>query len=170
MANPIPTATGRREQRGELTYVVLERSFRAPIDVVWVAVTEPARLARWIGTWSGDPDEGSVQFRMTFEVGGSVETMEIVECAPPRRLRIHSEVAGEPRAFVLALDLAEAAGGTTLTFAQALSGPDEAESMGPGWDYYLDRLVVAEEGGDIAGVLWDDYYPGLSAHYRALFR
>ena len=26
-------------------------TFRAPIEDVWAAVTEPERLARWIGTW-----------------------------------------------------------------------------------------------------------------------
>ena len=36
-------------------YVVFERTFRAPIDDVWAAVTEPERLERWIGTWTGDP-------------------------------------------------------------------------------------------------------------------
>lgn len=169
MSKPTPTATGRREQRGDVTYVVLERAFRAPIDQVWAAVTETARLERWIGTWSGDPADGSVQFRMTFEEGDSVETMDVVECSPPSRLRLSSQVPGEPRTFVLDLELTEAGDTTTLTFAQALADSAEAENMGPGWDYYLDRMVVAEQGGDPATVVWDDYYPGISAAYRAEF-
>ncbi|MDQ4052855.1 MAG: polyketide cyclase, partial [Actinomycetota bacterium] len=48
-----PAATGRREERGGAGYVVYTRTFRAPIDDVWAAVTEPARLERWIGTWTG---------------------------------------------------------------------------------------------------------------------
>ena len=33
--------------------VVIERTFHAPATDVWAAVTEPERLVRWIGTWSG---------------------------------------------------------------------------------------------------------------------
>jgi len=42
-----------------------------------------------------------------------------------------------------------------------------AESVGPGWDYYLDRLVAAETGGDLTAIDFDDYYPAFAAHYRA---
>ena len=34
-------------------------TFHAPIEDVWAAVTEPERLARWIGTWTGDPATGT---------------------------------------------------------------------------------------------------------------
>ena len=41
-------------------------------------------------------------------------------------------------------------------------------SVGPGWEYYLDRLVAAETGGDPATVDFDrDYYPAMAEHYRA---
>ena len=44
------TPTGRiRDDDGRLA-LVLARSFPAPVEDVWAAVTEPARLARWIGT------------------------------------------------------------------------------------------------------------------------
>jgi uncharacterized protein YndB with AHSA1/START domain len=169
MAETAPTATGRREQRDDGINLVLDRSFQSGIDEVWAAVTEPARLERWIGTWSGDPEKGSVQFRMTFEEGDSVETVRILECDPPRRLRMISEIPGETQSWRLALDLAEKAGSTVLTFAMALSDPADAENVGPGWEYYLDRLLVSERGGDPAAVLWESYYPALSTPYRELF-
>ena len=64
---PTRTPTGRRAERDGAQLVVLERTFRAPIDDVWAAVTEPERLERWIGTWDGDPSTGTVGFRMTAE-------------------------------------------------------------------------------------------------------
>ncbi len=70
----------------------------------------------------------------------------------------------------LELDLAEAHGTTTLSFAQGLPRADMAENVGPGWEYYLDRLVAAEAGRSVAEVDWDAYYPALSSSYADLFR
>ncbi|WP_432477352.1 SRPBCC family protein [Nocardioides sp. GXQ0305] len=165
-----PTATGRRDQRDGTTYVEFRREFRAPITDVWASVTEPARLERWIGTWSGDPASGSIEFRMTAEgEDAPAETHRIVACDPPRHLVTESTGAGEETVWRLELDLAEAGGVTVLTFAQRLEEAIQVESVGPGWDYYLDRLVVAHDGRDVAGVVWDDYYPALADHYRAEF-
>ena len=49
-----PRAVGRREERGAGATLVIERTFRAPVEDVWAAVTESQRLGRWIGTWTGD--------------------------------------------------------------------------------------------------------------------
>lgn len=171
MSTPAPT--GRREDRDGTPYVVFERTFRAPVEDVWAAVTEPARLQRWIGTWTGDPESGAVEFTMTAE-GDDVapEPFTIHACEPPRRLAVSSQVAtedGSVQLFHLALDLVRDGGVTTLTFAQSVSDAAMAESMGPGWDYYLDRLVAAESGGDVGSVDFDDYYPAHAGHYRSAF-
>ena len=164
------TATGRREIRAGVPHVVLERTFTAPVDAVWAAITEPSRLERWIGTWAGDPADGVVDFRMTAE-GDDAESerFSILECDPPRRLVVESKSPGGD-VWRLELDLIEADGTTTLTFAQGLPRPDSAENVGPGWEYYLDRLVAAEGGRSVAEVDWDAYYPALASSYEAMFR
>lgn len=173
--------TGRRETHDGQEVLVLERRFHAGIDDVWAAVTDPVRLQRWIGTWSGDPASGSVAFRMTAE-GEDVpeEIYDIETCDPPEHLAVRTREAtpfsadgSGPRVrWALRLQLSEAAGVTTLTFVQALAdgslGTDMAASVGPGWEYYLDRLVAAMDGGEVGAVAWDDYEPG-SADYRTLF-
>ncbi len=167
-----PTATGRREERDGSMYVVLTRTFRAPVEDVWAAVTEPERLSRWIGTWSGDPKQGEVEFQMLFEGEGPSETFTIDACEPPHHLRITTSMpqeGKEPESWRLQVDLAETDGTTTLTFAQDVPDPVMAESVGPGWEYYLDRMVEAEAGADPARLEWDDYYPRMSAHYQAAF-
>jgi uncharacterized protein YndB with AHSA1/START domain len=163
-----PHPTGRREERHGKAYLVFERTFRAPIEDVWAAVTESDRLSRWIGEWRGDPASGSITFRMTAE-GDDVadETIWIDECVPPRRVTMRSAQPVEPdRLWGWEVDLAEADGTTTLTFAQEVTDLTLAESVGPGWDYYLDRMVVAEGGGDLGAVDFDDYYPAFTEHYR----
>ena len=67
------------------------------------------------------------------------------------------------------LELTEVDGTTTLTFSQSVPDAEMATGVGPGWEYYLDRLVAAETGGDVAGIDFGDYYPALSDYYRALF-
>ena len=165
-----PTPTARREIRDGDDCVVYDRTFAAPIEAVWAAVTEPERLERWIGTWAGDPASGAVAFRMTAE-GEDVDpqTFTIDECDPPRRLAVTSPAPGEEGDWHLVLELAEEAGTTTLTFSQSVPNAEWAASVGPGWEYYLDRLVAAESGGDVAALDFDDYYPAQSDHFRTLF-
>ncbi|HYO33879.1 MAG TPA: SRPBCC domain-containing protein [Nocardioidaceae bacterium] len=160
--------TGRIDQDGDIRTLRLTRTFRASIDDVWAAVTEPERLERWIGTWTGDPADGRVGFRMTAEEGEPVEEeMEIRECEPPRRLALVSHVGVQ--LWQLELDLLEEHGVTTLTFTQVGIDPVEAESVGPGWEYYLDRLVAAETGGDVSAIDFErDYFPAMQDFYRSL--
>ncbi len=160
-----PSPTGRIERDGERLKLSLTRTFEAPIEDVWAAITEPERLARWIGTWSGDPTSGSLRFAMTAEGQEPPgDSMEIRECTPPRRLAVTSQV-GDQRWF-LDVDLSEADGVTTLAFSQPDIAVDDAASIGPGWEYYLDRLVAAETGGDLATVDFErDYYPAMAEHY-----
>jgi len=164
-------ASGRREVREGTDYIVLTRTFRAPIQDVWAAVTEPQRLERWIGTWTGDPESGEVTFRMTAE-GEDVEpeTYRIEVCDPPRRLRTNSLTQGpEGQEWLLDLQLSEDDGTTTLTFAQAVTDPAVVAEVGPGWEYYLDRLVAAQAGDEVGAIDFEaDYFPAMAEHYRAL--
>ncbi len=166
-------ATGHKEMRAGLPHVAFTRTFRAPIEDVWAAVTESDRLARWIGSWSGDPAQGHVAFQMLFEGDeAAAEKFTIDQCEPPRRLEITSESPhpdGTVQNWHFDLALAESDGVTTLTFAQSVPDPTMAEGVGPGWDFYLDRMVLAEAGGDPGTLVFDDYYPALVEHYRAEF-
>ncbi|MEO6512079.1 MAG: SRPBCC family protein [Nocardioides sp.] len=159
------TPTGRLETVDGRLNLFVDRTFQAPIEDVWAAITEPDRLARWIGTWTGDPASGAVLFAMTAEGQEPPgDEMEIRECTPPRRLAVTSQV-GEQRWF-LDVDLSEADGVTTLAFSQPDVDPEQASSVGPGWEYYLDRLVAAETGGDVSAVDFErDYYPAMAEHY-----
>lgn len=163
------TPTGRIEHREGQHVLVQTREFRAPMEDVWAAVTEPERLARWIGSWQGDPESGEVEFRMLFEgEDPGPELMEIRVCEPPRRLHLTSR-AGD-QVWLLELDLTHDDGLTTLTFSQPGVTKEQAADVGPGWEYYLDRLVDAERGVDPAGRDFErDYYPAMADHYRDQF-
>lgn len=156
--------TGRVERRDGEHVLVQTRTFRAPIEDVWAAVTEPERLARWVGTWTGDPATGTVSFAMTFEGQEEGDEMRIRVCEPPHRLHVSTRVGEEW--WRLELDLTHADGVTTLTFSQPGIAPEQVGDVAPGWDYYLDRLVDAETGADPALRSWDDY-AATGDHYVA---
>lgn len=158
--------SGRIEQRDGVHVLVQTREFRAPIEDVWAAVTEPERLARWIGTWTGDPESGSVRFAMTFEGQEEGDTMTIRVCEPPYRLHVTSQVGDDQ--WLLELDLTHADGVTTLTFTQPGLPVDMAGAVAAGWDYYLDRLVDTMSGTDPASRDFErDYYPATAGHYES---
>ena len=95
------------------------------------------------------------------------ETMTIRVCEPPHRLHVTSQ-AGE-EIWLLELDLTHADGVTTLTFSQPGVTAEQVGSVGPGWDYYLDRLVDVETGADPSLRDFDDYYPATAEHYSSQF-
>lgn len=161
------TPTGHHTRRDDRDSLTWERTFRAPIEDVWASITETDRLERWIGTWTGDPAEGFVTFTMTAE-GEDVPASryDIRTCEPPHLLRI--DAIDDFGAWYLTLELTETGGTTTLTMSQVIDDVATIESTGPGWDYYLDRLVAAASGGDVGAVDWDTYYPAMREHYVAI--
>ncbi len=175
------TQLGRREVHEGTEQIAFTRTFTAPLDDVWAACTEPEWMERWIGTWTGDPASGKVVFRMTAQGADAPEDVYLVEaCEPPRRLVLRSRDAASfspdgsgPRvAWQHTLELSEAAGVTTLAFTQVVPdgpvGADLVASVGPGWDYYLDRLVTVCNGNDPDQIPFEPYLER-AEHYRGLF-
>ncbi|QJW35694.1 SRPBCC domain-containing protein [Cellulosimicrobium protaetiae] len=157
------TPTGTVERTAGQTDVVLRRSFRATAADLWTSISEPAGLGPWIGTWDGDPASGSVLFTMTAEGATEGEECRILRCDPPHRLTVDA-VTGES-VWHLDLEIVDEAEGSTLVFRQTLGPDDDPANIGPGWEYYLDRLVAARSGHDVSEVVWEEYYPVLAAHY-----
>tara|TARA_R110002020_G_scaffold126824_2_gene284752 strand:+ start:2098 stop:2601 length:504 start_codon:yes stop_codon:yes gene_type:complete len=164
MTTPNPTGTIAPGHHGPELHPT--RRIRHDIDEVWAALTESDRLEQWIGRFEGDPRDGSVTFFMTAEGAEAPgERATIVECTPPEHYAVETEVGDE--IWHLAVTLDHDAGVTTLQFAQRADDSDLA-SVGPGWEYYLDRLITSLGGGDVAGVDWEHYFPAMSAYYAGL--
>jgi len=134
---------------GEGRAIRLRRTYDAPIDDVWDALTDPDRITRWFLPISGDLRLGG-RYQFEGNAGG-----EIVACERPNRLRV-TWVYGESTdpADVSEVELRLAATGgdtTTLELEHTAIVPDDR------WDEY---------GPGAVGVGWDGGLLGLSLHLR----
>lgn len=154
-------ATGRVVRDRDGLELLVERRMAAPAPEVWEWLTSSARLGEWIGTWEGEPAVGGeIRFTMTFEQDAAPETVTILECDPSRRFRVRWGTG------TLGIALAEIDGVTTVYLSQRLSDAREAGSTGPGWEYYLDRLVAAHQGSGAPD--FEDYYPTQRPYFERL--
>ena len=128
--------------------VEFRRSWPEPIEDIWAALTEPDRLARWIGVYEGERRAGGTgTFAMTQEEGEAPgQPTTIAECDPPRRLVIEW-----PEACSLMeridLDLWAEDGRTVLRFVQFFPAATDVVDWALGWHWYLDKLGAEIEGG-----------------------
>ncbi len=159
--------TGRIECADPAPMLIYERHFPSPIEVVWAALTESERTARWFGSWSGTPGVGSnVLVTWTAEEGAPAEEMTIVACEPPRLLTLS---AGPDKEFpyLTTVELWEEEGGVRLEFRQPMWGDANPAMLGTGWEFYLDRLADTLAGEEELPA-WDERYSAMQPHYEEL--
>jgi uncharacterized protein YndB with AHSA1/START domain len=137
--NAVHRATGSKTvATGEARTVVLRRSYTGEIEDVWDAITTPERIQRWFLPVTGDLRLGG-NYQLVGNAGG-----EILECEPPRLLRV-SWVFGESKDFSeVVVKLAPVADGKTELALEhtAIVDPDMWSQYGPGavgigWDMAL---------------------------------
>ena len=129
----------------EVVAVLLRRNYPAQIDDVWDAITDPDRVKRWFLPLSGDLRVGG-SFQLEGNAGG-----DILECAPPRRIKV---TFGGPTSLV-ELRLSRDGDDATIvelehTVAIEMAGSGAgALYVGPGWDGALLALDLYL-GGEVA--------------------
>jgi uncharacterized protein YndB with AHSA1/START domain len=134
---------------GEARAIRLRRTYGAPIDEVWDALTNPERISRWFLPVSGDYRVGG-RYQFEGNAGG-----EIVACDRPNRLLVtwvYGENPGPADVSEVEVRLAPAGQETTdLELVHTAVVPPEF------WDEY---------GPGAVGVGWDGGLLGLSLHLR----
>lgn len=152
--------------------LVVPRNFSHGIEAVWEGLTDPEAMKPWLGTWTGDSASGTVVFRMLHEDAEHAgETVTIHSCQAPRHLAVTTVTNDEAEmGFDITLNLTEEPGVTRLEFVQSVPDPTWGSGMGPGWEYYLDRLAAQLDGEDIAAVDFEKYQAELTPYYEELFK
>jgi uncharacterized protein YndB with AHSA1/START domain len=125
--------------------VRLERRFRAAVERVWAAWTEPTHLERWLGPIeSGRPGpEASFVVRMAPD---ETATCTVTRWEPPRLLELEWLYTAEgPTRLRVELHRADD-GGTRLVLDHRHLHTVDPVDYAAGWHLHLDSLASALEG------------------------
>ncbi len=139
--------------------VRMEDRFDTDIDDLWSALTDPLRLARWIGEVEGDLRPGG-EFRFRFFASGSEGTGRVDACEPPRRLLL-TMALGQPDEDVIEATLAADGGQTILVWEERGMPLDLLAAYGAGVQIHIEDLAAHLAGGKRvdATARWNELLP-----------
>lgn len=136
-------ALGTFEPRGDHIDVRFERHYPRPVETVWAALTDPVRLADWMGVSHVEPHAGG-RIEMMVDARHPM-TGHIVVWDPPKVLEFTWSNTHAPES-VVRYELAPAPDGTKLIFTHRGMPYENSALMLPGWHDLLARLGDRLEG------------------------
>lgn len=155
-------ALGVLDLAGDRGSVHFDRTYDFPPSDVWSALTDPDRLARWLGSVTGDLRTDG-RYLLDFGDGDEAKG-RIVACEKPTRLAVTWEFPGEGTTQLEAT-LTAVDGGTRLTLTHTNLRRGDLLQYGPGWHTFLDHLGVVLAGDEPSG--WQARYEDLRPRYAA---
>jgi uncharacterized protein YndB with AHSA1/START domain len=120
--------------------VRMQDRFDTDIDDVWSALTDPSRLARWIGEVAGDLRLGG-EFRARFYASGWDGTGRVEACEPPRRLLLLTREPDQPDEHVIEVTLAADGDQTILLLEERGMPLDHLAAYGAGIQVHVEDLA-----------------------------
>jgi uncharacterized protein YndB with AHSA1/START domain len=148
--------------------VRMEDRFDTGIDDLWSALTDPRRLARWIGEFEGDLRLGG-EFRARFFNSGWEGTGRVDACEPPRRLLVTTKGHDDPDGHVIEAMLSADGDQTTLVLEERGMPLDQLAPYGAGIQVHIEDLADHVAGRERRGTVarWKELFPAyqdLAAH------
>ena len=140
--------------------VRMEDHYDTDIDDLWSALTDPSRLARWLGEVEGDLRLGG-EFHFRFFASGSEGTGRVEACEPPRRLVVIGKEPDQPGGDVSEVTLAADGDQTILVWEERGMPLDQLAAYGAGIQVHVEDLaayLAGRERGDIEA-RWDELVP-----------
>ncbi|MFM9432170.1 SRPBCC domain-containing protein [Arthrobacter sp. MP_2.3] len=139
--------------------VRLEDRFDTDMDDLWSALTDPGRLAHWLGTVEGDLRQGG-EFSAHYFASGWEGTCYVDECQPPRRLLILTKSSDEPDG-VTEVTLTPDGDQTTLVIEDRGLPLEQIAAYGAGNQVHVEDLAayLAGRGRCDARVRWQELHP-----------
>ena len=124
----------------------MEDRFDTNIDDLWSALTDPGRLAHWLGEVEGDLRLGG-EFRFRFFASGSEGTGRVEACEPSRRLLL-TMALGQPDEDVIEATLTADGGQTILVWEERGMPLDLLAAYGAGVQIHVEDLAAYLAGRD----------------------
>src|SRR5260370_5570232 len=139
--------------------VRMEDRFDTDIDDVWSALTDPLRLARWIGEVAGDLRLGG-EYRYHFFASGSEGTGRVEACEPPRRLLL-AHGLGQQHELVIEVTLAADGDQTILVVEERGMPLGLLAAYGAGVQVHVEDLAAHLAGRERcdSDARWDELQP-----------
>jgi uncharacterized protein YndB with AHSA1/START domain len=160
---PIRRVNGSiRAENGKGT-VRMEDVYDTDIADLWSAVTEPARLSRWIAEVTGDLRPGGrfqARFTSSWEGPGRVDV-----CETHRRILATMGV-GSDEETVIEATFFEEDGKTRLVIEERGLPLDEVAVHGAGWQAHVEDLATYLDGREPGS--WKERWRELSPRYAEL--
>ena len=140
--------------------VRMEDRFDTHIDDLWSALTDPRRLAGWLGEVQGDLRLGG-EFRAHFFASGWEGTGRVEACEPPQRLLVLTKGADEPDEQVIEATLTADGDQTILVLEERGMPLDQLAAYGAGVQVHVEDLAAHLAGRERcdAGARWDELQP-----------
>lgn len=131
---------------GTTGVVRLQDRFDTDPDDLWSALTDPVRLARWLGEVEGDLREGG-HLRARFFASGWEGAATVESCDRPHRLVVRTSSPDQPDG-VLDVTLTPDADGTVLVVEDRGVPRDQLAAYGAGDQIHVEDLAAYLAGHD----------------------
>jgi uncharacterized protein YndB with AHSA1/START domain len=140
--------------------VRMEDRFDTDIDDLWSALTDPRRLARWMGEVEGDLQLGG-EFRARFFASGWEGTGRVEACEPPRRMLLLTTQPGQTREHFIEVTLAADGDQTILVWEERGMPLDQLAAYGAGIQVHVEDLAAYLAGRERcdADARWNQLMP-----------
>jgi uncharacterized protein YndB with AHSA1/START domain len=121
--------------------VRVQDRYDTDIDDLWSALTDPRRLARWLGEVEGDLRLGG-EFRAHFLASGWEGTGLVEACEPPRRLLVRTWQEGETHDHFIEATLTADGDQTILVWEERGMPLDHVAGYGAGIQVHVEDLAA----------------------------
>ena len=140
--------------------VRMEDHFDTHIDDLWSALTDPGRLARWLGEFEGDLRLGG-EFRARFFASGWEGAGKVDVCNPPRHLVVSTTDAGQTEEHIIEATLASDGDGTILILEERGLPVNLLAAYRAGIQVHIEDLAahIAGQGRCDAQARWKQLKP-----------
>ena len=127
--------------------VRIEDRFDTDVADLWDALTDPARLSRWLGKVDGDLRLGG-EFRGHYFSSGWEGTGRVKQCDPPHRLLVSTRGDGADEDHTIEMTLTPEGDGTLLVIETRGMSENMVGGYGAGTQVHVEDLASYLAGGE----------------------